>query len=381
MKRIGNLRLLIIIIFVFTFVDNFGQFPDFKYYDIGSTGEMHLGQSSLADLDKDGDLDLIVGASGSSIWWFEFESAEKWTIHKIGDNTLSDKGGVTLDVDRDGNIDQISGGTWYRNPNNKNSVWTRFENGAIVAYDNIAGDINSDGIPELISLSPQEGTFIYFIGDKPEKKWKKIKVGIGVSGGIGPKGLGDMDGDGDIDIVRSNVWFDNLSGDGSKWSEHKTIRFVQSQGEFANSSRVFVIDMDNDKDMDVVQCESNNPKGRIAWLENKDGKGITWFTHPIDLDTQQDLHSLCVADFDNDGDMDVFSGGGPMSADLYKRCFIWENIEKTGEKWLRHEILFKKECINAVAADVDNDGDIDICSKTWKDDKVYYLRNLLIENE
>jgi hypothetical protein len=381
MKKNRKILLFIIPISILTSLNCYSQFPEFKYYDIGSVGEIHSGQSSLADIDKDGDLDFIVGVSGSSICWFEYESADKWIYHKIGDNTLSDKGGVAFDVDRDGNIDQVSGGTWYRNPNNKNSEWTRFENGAISAYDNLAGDINSDGIPELISLSPQEGTFVYFIGDKPEKKWKKVKIGDGVSGGISPQGIGDMDSDGDMDIVRSNVWFDNQNGDGSKWSEHKTIRFIQSQGEFSNSSRVFVIDMDNDKDMDVVQSESNNPKGRIVWHENKDGKGITWFLHPIDMDTQQDLHSLCVADFDNDGDLDVFSGGGPMSADLYKRCFIWENADKTGVKWTKHEILFKTECIDAVAADVDNDGDIDICSKTWKDDKSYYLRNMLIENE
>lgn len=359
----------------------FAQFPEFKFYEIGSVGESHLGQSSLADLDKDNDLDFIVGASGSGVWWFEYESADKWTMHKIGDNNLSDKGGVAVDIDNDGDIDQVSGGTWYQNPGNKKSDWVRFENGGIYAYDNIAGDLNKDGKMEIISVSPQEGTFIFFIGDKPEKKWKKVKIGDGVPGGIAPQGLGDMDGDKDIDIVRSNIWFDNLNGDASKWSEHKTIRFVQSQGEFGNSSRVIVLDMDGDGDMDVVQCESNSASGKIAWHENQDSKGITWFTHPIDANTEQDLNSLCVADFDNDGDMDVFSGGGPMSADLYKRCFIWENTDKIGNKWLRHEVLFKKECYNAMAGDVDGDGDIDICSKTWKDDKVYFLRNMLKEKQ
>jgi len=139
--------------------------------------------------------------------------------------------------------------------------------------------------------------------------------------------------------------------------------------------------MDEDGDTDLVQAESNNPEGRIAWHANKDGKGINWFTHKIDYDTKQDLHSLCVADFDNDGDADVFSGGGPMTGDLSKRCFIWENKDGLGEEWIRHEILADVECFDAVAGDVDGDGDIDICSKPWKGNTVYFLRNMIMESQ
>jgi hypothetical protein len=135
--------------------------------------------------------------------------------------------------------------------------------------------------------------------------------------------------------------------------------------------------MDGDGDMDVIQAESNNENGRIAWHENKDGKGINWYMHPVASGIKQDMHSLCVADFDNDGDLDIFSGGGPMTSELHKRCFIWENTDGSGEKWSAHEVLFNKECTDAVAADVDHDGDIDICGKTWKSDEIYFLMNTL----
>jgi hypothetical protein len=357
------------------------QFPEFKYFEIGHTGEMLLGQSSLDDLDKDGDLDLIIGASGSTIWWFEYESAEKWIKHDLGENTLSDRGGTTIDVNQDGLPDQVSGGTWYMNPGRKDVPWTRYVNGAIYSYDNISGDLNNDGVEELISVSQQDGLFVYFIGSSPEKKWKKVSIDDGVPGGIFPNGLGDLDNDGDPDIVRSDVWYDNVNGDGTKWTIHRTIGYVQSQGEFARSARVFVVDMDNDKDMDVVQCEANNPEGRLVWHENKDSKGINWYMHPVATETKQDMHSLCVADFDNDGDLDIFSGGGPMTSELYKRSYIWENTDGLGVSWKAHEILFKTENTDAVAADVDGDGDIDICSKTWKDDLVYFLKNMLVENQ
>lgn len=355
----------------------FGQFPSFTYEEIGKTDENMLCQESLVDVDNDNDLDIIIGSNVGTIWWFENLDGKKFEKHLLGDMALSDKGGVAVDIDGDGFVDQVSGGTWFKNPGKKGSPWKKFENGAIFAYDMQAADINGDGANEIIALTQQEGTYIYFPGKKPEKKWKSKLVGDGVSGGIAPIGIGDIDSDGDLDIVRSNLWFDNLNGDASKWSDHKTLRFAKSQGKFAYSTRTFIIDMDGDGDVDIVQTQANEPNGSIVWHENKDGRGINWYVHKVANETLQDLHSLCVADFDNDGDLDIFSGGGPMTQDLYKRCLIWENVEGKGEKWEKHEIAFKTECFDAVAADIDKDGDIDIVGKPWKGKVVYILRNQL----
>lgn len=95
--------------------------------------------------------------------------------------------------------------------------------------------------------------------------------------------------------------------------------------------------------------------------------------------TRQDFHSLALADFDSDGDRDVFSGGGPLTKDTTHRSFIWENADGRGGKWIEHEILRGKRCHEAKAADVDGDGDVDICTKPWNGSEHIYLRNLLRE--
>lgn len=355
----------------------FSQFPGFNFEVIGKTDDNLLCQQSLVDVDNDGDLDIIVGSNVGTIWWFENIDGKTFKRHTLGENAMTYRGGVSVDLDGDGFIDQVSGGTWYKDPGNKTDKWQRFENGALIAYDMQAADMNGDGKPEIIAMSEIEGTWIYFPGDKPDKKWKKVKAGDGVPGGIAPVGIADIDQDGDLDIIRSTVWLENVDGSGTKWTERKSLRFVNTLGKYAYSSRVFAIDMDKDGDIDVVQAESNHENGRIAWIEKKDARGTNWYLHPVASETLQDMHSLCVADFDNDGDLDIFSGGGPMGKDLYKRCFIWENTDGIGVKWTQHEVLFKQECIDAVAGDIDGDGDIDIVGKSWKGQEVFILRNTL----
>ncbi len=178
-------------------------------------------------------------------------------------------------------------------------------------------------------------------------------------------------------MVRSNIWFENLDGKGTQWAEHKNIDFGQPRARFPLMTKTWVVDLDKDGDNDVVQAEGDCVSGRVAWHENKDGKGRVWIRHLIVDKAGQDYHSLAVADFDNDGDLDVFSGGGPLTSKPPHKWFIWENLDGKGQTWKQHLILSGKRCHEAKAADVDGDGDIDICSKPWNGDEHIYLRNML----
>lgn len=358
----------------------FAQFPEFKVFEIGEVDEELLGQTSLVDIDKDGDLDWIVGSSGGSVWWFEYQGADKWIKHDLGEDAMTEAGGTALDVDGDGWVDHVAGQTWYKHSGSPNVSFERFENKAVISRDNVAADINGDGNMDIISMSELDGVYWYNCSSKPTKKWPRTKVGDGLHTGLKPNSVGDIDGDGDNDIVRGNGWFENKDGHGGSWEPHLGMKFLKGHGKFPYSSRSWLHDMDGDGDNDVVQVESDMPNCRVAWLENKQ-KGLNWYVYYIDDNTLQDIQSLIVADFDNDGDMDVFAGGGPLTKDFHKKCYIWENKDSKGTIWEKHEIASDYECVDAIGADVDGDGDIDICGTPWNETMNFYIQNMLMENK
>ncbi|HUS93288.1 MAG TPA: VCBS repeat-containing protein [Phycisphaerae bacterium] len=358
-------------------------FPAFEDHKIAEVGR-RMGQTSLVDVDRDGDLDWVTGCGGGGdTWWFEYQAPDKWVQHLIGGKARTDVGGTAFDVDGDGWVDQISGGTWYRNTGKpRQEPFQRFDNGAISTHDNVMADVDGDGKLDVVAMSDKQGLWWYRIPPDPTRPWPGVKIGPGVHGGVDPRGVGDLDGDGDNDVVRSTGWFENADGKGTKWTWHANIDGART-GRYPDTTKSWVLDLDGDGDNDIVMTATDAEAG-TGWVkrfENADGKGGRWVPHVL-ADRKGDLHSLALADFDNDGDMDVFSGEGPLGGsgpEGKHRWFIWENLDGKGTRWAEHVVLEGKRCHEAKAADVDGDGDVDLCSKPWNGALHVYLRNLLRE--
>ncbi len=107
-KRRNFLCLLAVIVGISIFCSAvYADFPKFEYHLIDRIGDK-MGQTSLVDVDKDGDLDWIAGCNYGTIWWFEYKGPDNWVRHLLGKKVLTEVGGTAFDVDGDGDIDICS---------------------------------------------------------------------------------------------------------------------------------------------------------------------------------------------------------------------------------------------------------------------------------
>jgi hypothetical protein len=359
----------------------------FEYHHIDNFGH-NQGQTTIIDVDNDGDGDWIAGDQNGPISWWEYRGDDDWVRHSIG-NASTDVGGTAWDINGDGWADQISGARIYLNPKNPRdaSSWPEYNVGTISTHDNSHGDVNGDGKEDLIANSDGSGLFWYDIPSDPTQQWTQHMIISNndhrIHGGADPDPVADIDGDGDNDVVTAEAWYENLNGQGTEWRQHKNIDLGESH-QYGIAIKTWIGDLDHDGDADLIQAEADNPDSRVAWFEN-DGSG-NWTRHMIKADgEQQDFHSLVVADFDLDGDYDVFSGGGPLSASGQHKCYIWENTAAKGEKpvsgkWQEH-VISNKPSHEAMGGDVDGDGDIDICTKPWSTGNEHiFFKNMAVEN-
>jgi hypothetical protein len=330
------------------------------------------GQTSLVDVDKDGDLDFITGGKDPQkhVFWFEYQGPDKWVRHMLGDNHPSDVGGTAIDVDGDGWVDHVSGGVWYRNtgkPREEPFERIVFDKDLSAVHDLVAADVDGDGRLDVVTMSDRNNLRWYSIPKAdPKQPWVRHDIGPGVHAGVA---VGDIDGDGDLDVARSNRWFENADGKGTKWAEHP-IPFGNPNQPYPMATRCVIVDIDGDRRRDLVMTENEIRAGKIAWLKNVDGKGTKWEVHELksgDGAARGAYHSLAIADFDRDGDPDIFTVEMEhIPGDRQPRWFIWENVDGKGANFVERVILDAHlGGHEAVVADVDGDGDLDICAKLW----------------
>ncbi len=118
------------------------------------------GLTALVDLDRDGDLEFVLGgrpARPSRLYWYEFQAADRWMRHEVGTDYLSDLGLAALDLDRDGWPDLVRSGVWYRNPGQTGQAFKRivFDESAAGADDVLIADRDGDGKPDVVLMGDE----------------------------------------------------------------------------------------------------------------------------------------------------------------------------------------------------------------------------------
>jgi len=179
----------------------------------------------------------------------------------------------------------------------------------------------------------------------------------------------DLDGDGRMDVLSALqgenkiVWYQNTDGVGN-FSYQRIIT-----ANLESTTTAIVADIDGDDDMDILGV--SGPQDKVVWFENLDGLGTF---SPVKIITTQAERAigLYVADLDNDGDMDV------LSASYFDNKIAWyENTDGLGtfgpQRILTNSALSTRD---VYAADLDGDGDMDVIAASTADDRVIWFENL-----
>jgi len=219
----------------------------------------------VEDIDQDGDGDIIsVPPHNSNYAWFENDGqpVPTFTERTIGSGS-SFHGLYVGDIDGDGWLDCVTG--------EGGSV------GAIKWWKN-------DG-------TPASGTWTSYMIDS------SIQSPIGIF-------IADVDGDGDNDVISYNedgthffAWWEN---DGTPETGEWTRHYLQVEQVAPHC--VHAYDLDNDGDMDIFGAGVVSDK--IYWWEN-DGQANPSFTEHVLLSSCDGAIDVFVYDVDQDGDADV----------------------------------------------------------------------------
>ena len=357
------------------FIDsNLGQKPG-QMADVGCLG--------LADIDNDGDLDFAVGVRYAQAYWYEFQTNATWVKHVLGPWDEQKLGGAPHDVDGDGHIDFVTGGSWYRNPGNPRAApFTEYvfdPAGDHTMHDVVVADINMDGRMDIVVQSDgadHGGLFWWDIPAEATGYWVKKTISPEKHhGGIFPGGIGDIDGDGDNDVVDVYRWLEN-NGAGEGWMAHplpfgkcgkpeKTGRGT-AYG-YGWSARSVIADVDRDGDNDIVAVDCDQVDCTAAILYNDGHGNFVRKDLPQNAPRYGSFHSLQVADFNGDGMVDVATVEQhdiTWHISVSPRWIIWKQL--TGNRWEENAIIDNGVAGHDMACgDVDGDGDIDLVAKVW----------------
>ncbi len=349
--------------------------------------------AQVADIDGDGVLDLVAGAT-----WFAGPNFD--VAHTVDDAPAVEVTAYALyfltftdDINGDGMTDILSigdagGGNgtgtpnawWYENPgpDSVTDPWTRHVlfDGLVSNESPVYADLVGDAGKELVFMTDERLGWAA-PGADPTAPWEFVPI----SGAefstpyVHGLGVGDVDMDGAMDVIEASGWWRQLPDDGG-W-EKTDANFTEGVTfRIAGGAQMYAIDADGDGDGDIVTSLSGHGYG-LSWFEQTEGG---FAAHGILSPSEEDgnvsqLHAVAAADLNGDGLTDIVTGkrfyahsSGDPGVEGPALLYWFELVRQDDQTYFEPHLIHEDSGVgcNFTIADVDGNGRPDVFTSSKK---------------